>query len=159
MQIKKAIGVGALVGGLGFGAAACGPVNVHWEKYPTGTSTSLRAAEQHWWVNGGGDDLVYVNKDEATVLSDLSSGSGTSESKAISDVNALARAAAAAARNPYPGNPSAYVSLMTDIQTAAHDAVAGDTTDAITALENADTVQTNAGWATDFSAARSDLES
>ena len=49
-----------LVGGLGFGAAACGPVNVHWEKYPTGTSTSLRAAEQHWWVNGGDDDAVYV---------------------------------------------------------------------------------------------------
>jgi hypothetical protein len=159
MRIKKVISVGALVGGIGIAAAACGPVNVHWQTYPTGTSASLRTAEQHWWVNGGGDDLVYVNKDEATVLSDLSSGSGTSESKAISDVNALARAAAAAARNPYPGNPSAYVSLMTDIQTAAHDAVAGDTTDAITALENADTVQTNAGWATDFPAVPADLTS
>jgi hypothetical protein len=48
---------------------------------------------------------------------------------------------------------------MTDIQTAAHGAVAGDITDAITALENADTVQTNAGWTTDFPAVPADLTS
>jgi hypothetical protein len=157
MRIKKVISVGAMVGGVGIAAAACGPVNVHWQTYPTGTSNSLRTAEQHWWVNGGGDDLLYVNKDEATVITDLSNGSHTSESKAVADVNALARAAAAAARNPYPGNVTAYVSLMTDIQTAVHDALAGDTTDAITALQNADAVQTSAGWATDFPAVPANL--
>jgi hypothetical protein len=162
VRIKKVIGVSALVGGLGLGAAACGPVNVHWEKYPTGTSASLRTAEQHWWVNGGGDDFVYLNNDEATFIKDLenaeSGGGGTaSENKVLADAKAISRAAAAAARNPYPGNPTAYVSFVTDLQTAANDAVAGDIGDAITALENAETVQTNAGWATDFPAVPANL--
>jgi hypothetical protein len=157
MRIKKVIGVGAMVGGIGIAAAACGPVNVHWETYPTGTSASLRTAEQHWWVNGGGDDLLYVNKDETTVLNDLQSGA--SESKTLTDINALARAAATAARNPYPGDPSNYVSLMNDLQTAAHDAEANDIPGAIAALENAETIQQNAGWGTDFPAVPADLTS
>lgn len=84
-------------------------------------------------------------------------GSAAPESKVVADANAISRAAATAARNPYPGNPTAYVSFVTDIQTAANDAVAGDTTDAVTALENAETVQTNAGWATDFPAVPANL--
>jgi hypothetical protein len=162
MRIKKVIGVGAMVGGIGIAAAACGPVNVHWETYPTGTSASLRTAEQHWWVNGGGDDFVYLNNDEVTFIKDLESaesggGSAASESKVLADANAISRAAGTAARNPYPGNPTAYVSFVTDLQTAANDAVAGNITGAITALNNANTVQTGAGWATDFPAVPANL--
>jgi hypothetical protein len=162
MRIKKVIGVGAMVGGIGIAAAACGPVNVHWETYPTGTSSSLRTAEQHWWVNGGGDDFLYLNNDEATFIKDAESAesggdSAAAESKFLADAKAISRAAAAAARNPYPGNPSAYESFVTDIETAAQDAVAGDYSDASTALTNAQTVQDGAGWATDFPAVPADL--
>ena len=51
------------------------------------------------------------------------------------------------------------MSFVTDLQTAANDAVAGDIPDAITALDNAETVQTNAGWATDFPAVPANLTS
>jgi hypothetical protein len=155
MRIKKVIGVGAMVGGIGIAAAACGPVNVHWEKYPTGTSGSLRTAEQHWWVNGGGDDLLYVNQAGITLLNDETGHA--SQSKAAADANALIRAAAAAARNPYPGNPGAYVSVLNDYRTAAQDALANNPVGALTALSNANTVQNNAGWATDFPAVPSHL--
>jgi hypothetical protein len=150
MRIKKVIGVGAMVGGLGLGAAACGPVNVHWETYPTGTSSSLRTAEQHWWVNGGGNDLLSVNRAGTTLLNDVTGH--VSQSKANADANALIRTAAAAARNPYPGNSGAYVSVLNDYRTAAQDALANNPVGALTALSNANTVQNGAGWATDFPA-------
>jgi hypothetical protein len=156
MRIKKVIGVGAMVGGIGIAAAACGPVNVHWETYPTGTSASLRTAEQHWWVDGGGDDLLYVNKDAAALLGDFNS---ESESKALTDAKALQHDAAVASRNPWPGDPADYATMMSDYATAARDALAGDTTDAGIALQNAVTIQTNAGWATDFPAVPANLTS
>ena len=155
MRIKKVIGVGAMVGGIGIAAAACGPVNVHWQTYPTGTSASVRTAEQHWWVNGGGDDLLYVNKDAAALLSDFNS---ESESKAMTDAKALQHDAATASRNPWPGDPADYATMMSDYATAAKDALA-ENPNAITELEAAETIQTNAGWATDFPAVPADLMS
>ena len=156
MRIKKVISVGAMVGGIGIAAAACGPVNVHWETYPKGTSASLRTAEQHWWVNGGGNDLVFVNKDETTLINDLNN-ENTSESKVVADANALQRAAAAAARNPYPGDIGDYESLMTNLQTGIRDVLAGDDSDAEAAFEAADTAQTAGGWSTDFPAVPANL--
>src|ERR1700679_134313 len=106
MRIKKVIGVGVMVGGLGVAAAACGPVNIHWETYPTGTTGSLHTAEQHWWVNGGGDAAIYVNKTQVTATGDVFDAlySGKAPSTYQADGRALAKDAAAAARNPYPGN-------------------------------------------------------
>jgi hypothetical protein len=155
MRVKKVIGVGAMVGGIGIAAAACGPVNVHWQTYPTGTSASVRTAEQHWWVNGGGDDLLYVNKDATALYGDFSS---ESESKAVTDAKALARDAATASRNPWPGDPADYATMMSDYAAAARDALA-ENPNAITELEAAETIQTNAGWGTDFPAVPADLTS
>jgi len=164
MRIKRVMSIGAMVGGVGIAAAACGPVNVHWETYPTGTSASLRTAEQHWWVNGGGDDLVYLNNDEITFIKDLDSaeagGPGApSESKAVADANAISRAAAAAARHPWPGDPTDYTSFTTDLGIAARDAVADNDADASMALEAADAAQAAGGWDTDFPAVPADLTS
>jgi hypothetical protein len=154
MRIKKVIGVGAMVGGIGIAAAACGPVNVHWETYPTGTSASLRTAEQHWWVNGGGDALLAVNRDATALYGDFTNES--SETKALTDARALARDAATAARNPWPGNPSAYATMMSDYAAAAQDALANNP-NALNELEAASTIQTNAGWGTDFPAVPANL--
>jgi hypothetical protein len=154
MRIKKVIGVGAMVGGIGIAAAACGPVNVHWETYPTGTSASTRTAEQHWWVNGGGDALLAVNKDGAALYGDLTNQS--SETKALTDARALARDAATAARNPWPGDPSAYATMMSDYSAAAQDALTSNPNAPIE-LQAAFTIQTNAGWATDFPAVPANL--
>jgi hypothetical protein len=153
MRIKKVIGVGAMVGGIGIAAAACGPVNVHWETYPTGTSASLRTAEQHWWVNGGGDALLAVNKDAAALYGDFTN---ENESKALTDAKALQHDAAAAARNPWPGDPSAYATMMSDYSAAAQDALTGNPNAPIE-LQAASTIQTNAGWATDFPAVPANL--
>ena len=153
MRIKKVIGVGAMVGGIGIAAAACGPVNVHWETYPTGTSASLRTAEQHWWVNGGGDALLAVNNDASALYGDLTT---ENETKGLTDAKALARDAAAAARNPWPGNPSAYATMMSDYSAAAQDALANNP-NAFNELQAASTIQTNAGWGTDFPAVPANL--
>ena len=158
MRIKKVIGVGALVGGLGFGAAACGPVNVHWEKYPTETSTSLRTAEQHWWVNGGGDDAIYVNKAQATATDDAF-GSDVPLSTDRADGLALEHAAQAAARNPYPGNPADYGTLMGDLAAAGQYLSTGDTADARDELFDAGAEASAAGWSSDFPAAPANLTS
>jgi hypothetical protein len=158
MRIKKVIGVGALVGGLGLGAAACGPVNVHWEKYPTGTSTSLRTTEQHWWVNGGGNDALYVNKAQATATDDAF-GNAVPLSTDRADGIALEHAAQAAARNPYPGNPADYSALMGDLAAAGRYLSTGDTADAQTELFDAGAEASAAGWSSDFPAAPSDLTS
>jgi hypothetical protein len=158
VRIKKVIGVGALVGGLGLGAAACGPVNVHWEKYPTGTSTSPRAAEQHWWVNGGGDDAVYVNKAQAAATNDAF-GSGVPLSTDRADGIALEHDAQAAARNPYPGNPADYGILMGDLAAAGRYLSTGDTSDALTQLYAANAEAGAAGWLSDFPAAPGNLTS
>jgi hypothetical protein len=158
MRIKKVTGVGALVGGLGLGAAACGPVNVHWEKYPTGTSTSLRTTEQHWWVNGGGNDALYVNKAQATATDDAF-GNAVPLSTDRADGIALEHAAQAAARNPYPGNPADYSALMGDLAAAGRYLSTGDTADAQTELFDAGAEASAAGWSSDFPAAPSDLTS
>ena len=149
MRIKKVISVGAMVGGIGIAAAACGPVNVHWETYPTGTSGSLRTAEQHWWVNGGGNALLAVNKDAAALYGDITSES--SETKALADARSLARDAATAARKPWPGDPSDYATMMSDYAAAAQDALTSNPNAPIE-LQAAFTIQNNAGWATDFPA-------
>jgi hypothetical protein len=158
MRIKKVIGVGALVGGLGLGAAACGPVNVHWEKYPTGTSASLRTAEQHWWVNGGGNDALYVNKAQVTATDDAF-GYNVPLSTDRTDGLALEHAAQAAARNPYPGNPADYGILMGDLAAAGRYLSTGDTYDALTQLYAANAEAGAAGWSSDFPAAPGNLTS
>jgi hypothetical protein len=158
MRIKKVIGVGALVGGLGLGAAACGPVNVHWEKYPSGTSASLRTAEQHWWVNGGGDDAIRVNQAQATATDDAF-GNNVPLSTDRADGIALEHAAQAAARNPYPGNPADYSALMGDLAAAGRYLSTGDTAAAQTELFDAGAEASAAGWSSDFPAAPGGLTS
>jgi hypothetical protein len=158
MRIKKVIGVGAMVGGIGIAAAACGPVNVHWEKYPTGTSATLRTAEQHWWVNGGGNDALSVNKAQATATSDAF-GSGVPLSTDRADGIALEHAAQAAARNPYPGNPADYGALMGDLTAAGQYLSTGDTGDAQRELFYAGAEASAAGWSSDFPAAPGNLTS
>jgi hypothetical protein len=157
MRIKKVIPVGALVTGLGLGAAACAPVNIHWEKYPTGTSSSLRTAEQHWWVNGGGDDAVYVNKAQAAATNDAYFPSSLSTDR--TDGLALVHAAQAAARNPYPGNPADYATLMDDLAAAGRYLSTGDTADAQAEFSDAGTEASAAGWSSDFPAAPGSLTS
>ena len=158
MRIKKVIGVGALVGGLGLGAAACGPVNVHWEKYPTGTSASLRTAEQHWWVNGGGDAAVYVNQAQAAATDDAF-GNNVPLSTDRADGLALEHAAQAAARNPYPGNPADYGVLMSDLAAVGRYLSTGNTAAAQSELFYAGAEASAAGWSSDFPAAPGNLTS
>jgi hypothetical protein len=157
MRIKKVIGVGAMVGGIGIAAAACSPVNVHWEKYPTGTSATLRTAEQHWWVNGGGDAALTVNKAQAAASTDAYGSASLSTDRA--DGRALERAAQAAARNPYPGNPAAYGALMSDLAAAGQYLSTGDTSDARAEFCQASAEAGSAGWSTDFPAVPANLTS
>jgi hypothetical protein len=157
MRIKKVLGIGALMGGLGIAAAACGPVNIHWETYPTGTSATLQRTEQHWWVNGGGNEAVYVNKDQAAATADVFS-SGVPVSQQKKDGYALEHDAAAAARNPYPGNPGSYLSLMGDLEAAGQDLATGQLSSAAGELSAAGSVASGAGWSTDFPAVPSGLE-
>ena len=119
--------------GSGSAPQLCGPVNVHWEKYPTGTSAALRTAEQHWWVNGGGDDAIAVNKAQVTATDDAF-GNNVPLSTDRADGLALEHAAQAAARNPYPGNPADYGILMGDLAAAGRYLSTGDTSDALTQL-------------------------
>jgi hypothetical protein len=155
MRIKKVICVGAMVAGIGVSAAACAPASIHWETYPTGTSSSLRTAEQHWWVNGGGDAALAANNAQAALTTDVINGS--SPSKVAMDGSALAHAAAAAARNPWPGDPSDYATMMNDFTTAGRDYAAGDTTDGANYFEAGAGIAYGQGWETDFPAAPANL--
>jgi hypothetical protein len=83
----------------------------------------------------------------------------TSESKTLADANALERAAAAAARNPYPGNFGDYESMMTNIRTGVRDLLANDDPGAEAAFMAADAAQTAGGWETDFPAVPANLTS
>jgi hypothetical protein len=155
MRIKKAVGVGVLVGGIGIAAAACAPTNVHWETYPTGTSTSLQRAEQHWWVDGGGNSVLAVARD-MTALNNADSSE--SQSQGLAAMNALEHDASAAARNPWPGDPTDYVNMMSGLATGIKDLQAGDDLGASNAFNSSDTAQDAGGWGTDFPALPSGLE-
>jgi hypothetical protein len=111
--------------------------------------TSPAAAFLTWYGGSGRADYVTVNNDVLAIEADIRAGDIPA---AESEGSAMEADAATASADPSPVGTTAYTEMMAYLGEAGDYLADGDTTGAVTALEQA--VESNTSWHADLEAAK-----